>query len=582
MLSIFRYKTIYKGQSRLILAFIMSLIVSVFNVSCSSESDSSSIKLIGGENSGSAPFMATLYSGILDSTPVCGGALISEDIVITAAKCVQKHKIKSVVIGDNHTSIKVPVIATISHPEYVVSKNIPSHNIALIKIDKTQFPTYYRPQPIKILNTENISNSYRKFFLYGRGNRSSYGKVASKDLQKFSSPIVNSFNCKNAYSKIYGDRTSVSDDQICSGYEHPVDQGTCTGDLGGPLVFNSQRGPMLVGVLSHGDSCSRLPVPNIITKADFYYPWLSEIVTKLSDKDVELNTESLKFHLTRYCNISTETSNIEKFDNGFVNTIKTYDLNKFKIEEVAFSKFIEGTQQNTCSFLINNQQNAVYEFRKKSDNTINGVITVGQRKWIITPRETTKKLLSCTQNFKNIDIEWYENEPVSKVYTDQGEYYAHPHQITNYSEKSSCYIGSYALRIAESSTYGSNINFLIASGPGITETTYYINQNKETALDAKIVRKENSEFNLIITNNLGAKIYGLELTCDFPFKATNRNNTFTAILNENRDYAVFFGKENNSLWGLGINTTREIKITSPQNIASPICKLNGRPVGTSE
>ena len=95
-------------------------------ISCSPLSSVNDAKIIGGQKINAAPYMANLFTGLVNENPVCGGALVAKNIVLTAAECVRKHKIKTVSLGGDKSNNKVSVIDTLIHPNYCLLYTSPS------------------------------------------------------------------------------------------------------------------------------------------------------------------------------------------------------------------------------------------------------------------------------------------------------------------------------------------------------------------------------------------------------------------------------------------------------------------------
>jgi secreted trypsin-like serine protease len=50
------------------------------------------------------------------------------------------------------------------------------------------------------------------------------------------------------------------------------------GDSGGPLVWETSDGPVLVGVVSHGEGCARKLKYGVYTKVSAYRPWIQSVL----------------------------------------------------------------------------------------------------------------------------------------------------------------------------------------------------------------------------------------------------------------------------------------------------------------
>jgi len=154
--------------------------------------DRSQLDLVGAEvaSKNEFPFFALFANG------ECGGALISESIVLTAASCVQSGHPATVRIGaTNRTNGKeVKVRCAKSHPLYVWPKY--QYDIAVIKLEEpithiTEFP---------ILNpfTDYPSVSGQNLTVVGMGRNATAGFTA-KTLMKLDYGYVTDEECKTLY-----------------------------------------------------------------------------------------------------------------------------------------------------------------------------------------------------------------------------------------------------------------------------------------------------------------------------------------------------------------------------------------------
>ena len=143
-------------SSKLHLVFKVAMLLEI--ISCSPLSSVNDAKIIGGQKINAAPYMANLFTGLVNENPVCGGALVAKNIVLTAAECVRKHKIKTVSLGGDKSNNKVSVIDTLIHPNYMPNKVFIPNNIALIKLNDKEMPAAFNQRFVKI--RQIIGNSY--------------------------------------------------------------------------------------------------------------------------------------------------------------------------------------------------------------------------------------------------------------------------------------------------------------------------------------------------------------------------------------------------------------------------------------
>lgn len=214
--------------------------------------------VVGGTRAaqGEFPFMVRLSMG-------CGGALYTQQIVLTAAHCVgasgNNTSITATagVVDLQSTSGRVQVRSTkvLRAPGY----NGTGKDWALIKLAQPiNLPT------LKIATTTQYNTG--DFTVAGWGaNRE--GGSQQRYLLKATVPFVSDAACK-AYGGLYSDL--VANEEICAGFDAGgVD--TCQGDSGGPMFRKDNAGNFVqVGIVSWGEGCARPDAPGVYTEVSTF------------------------------------------------------------------------------------------------------------------------------------------------------------------------------------------------------------------------------------------------------------------------------------------------------------------------
>jgi len=193
-------------------------------------------------------------------------AIYSEDIIITAAHCVDGLSAKDFEIragsskqSEGGTLIKVDKI--ISHEKY----NVPiyANDIAVLRLAE---PLTFGERINSIPLAKNSPKKCDMATVTGWG-RTGLSNVPSSDLQTTTLKILGKYRCRLAFFFI------PNEDMFCAISRR---SGVCTGDSGGPLVLNGA----LIGVVSFGRPNCRGPSAFVdVAKME---KWISTTIEKIS------------------------------------------------------------------------------------------------------------------------------------------------------------------------------------------------------------------------------------------------------------------------------------------------------------
>eukprot|EP00076_Gallus_gallus_P040417 XP_025005955.1 coagulation factor XI isoform X4 [Gallus gallus] len=241
---------------------------------------SRNIRIIGGTDSspGEWPWQVSLHVKLSRQRHLCGGSIISNQWILTAAHCfmsVQNPNIwrvyagvlKQSEINENTPFFRVEEI--IIHPQYNSAQT--GYDIALLKLDKAMNFTDLQ-LPICLPSKEEASILYTDCWVIGWGYRKERGRVEDI-LQKVTVPLMSKEECQARYRK-----RRIDDKEICAGYDEGG-KDACKGDSGGPLSCRHEEVWYLVGITSWGEGCARPQQPGVYTKVVEFSDWILEKTT---------------------------------------------------------------------------------------------------------------------------------------------------------------------------------------------------------------------------------------------------------------------------------------------------------------
>ncbi|XP_045461314.1 CLIP domain-containing serine protease 2-like isoform X1 [Harmonia axyridis] len=231
----------------------------------------------------------------------CGGVLINDRYVLTAAHCLKENKrqqiwkLKSVRLGEynkdsdedctsngfNTVCLPIPPIDVNIEEEIINEKYDPKdknlkHDIALLRLEtKVSYTDYVRPICLPTL-LEERKKTYNGMILTVAGWGQTENRSSSSVKLKVSIPVMKHSDCKALFSEA---RKVISDEQICAGGEEE-NKISCRGDSGGPLMSisvdeNGDSNWYLAGIVSYGPvPCGVKDWPAVYTRVSKYMGWI--------------------------------------------------------------------------------------------------------------------------------------------------------------------------------------------------------------------------------------------------------------------------------------------------------------------
>ncbi|XP_066991103.2 venom protease isoform X3 [Anabrus simplex] len=213
----------------------------------------------------------------------CGGSLLRDNRVLTAAHCVTRRKAEMVRVGELDFSRDDedadPFDVAVSNAEVHPNYKPPAYynDLAVLKLAQTvKFGRYVKP----ICLPEKTNNSYEGAvaILTGWGYLS-FGGDKSPVLQEVSVTVFNNEECRRLYSRPEIPKQNfpegIISSQMCAG-DRRGGKDACQGDSGGPLVVNNNGIRTLIGVVSSGIGCGSKAFPGVYSRITEYVDWIEE------------------------------------------------------------------------------------------------------------------------------------------------------------------------------------------------------------------------------------------------------------------------------------------------------------------
>ncbi|XP_066999945.1 trypsin-1 [Anabrus simplex] len=231
-------------------------------------------RIVGGQetDSNEYPWMARLS---YFNRFYCGGMLINDRYVLTAAHCVKGFMwfMIKVTFGEHDRCNQTTkpesrfVIRAIAGDFSFMNFD---HDIALLRLnDRVPITENIRPVCLPA-NTQELYVGV-KAVATGWGTLHEDGKPSCV-LREVEVPVMSNEDCKNTK---YNEKM-ISDNMLCAGYPEGT-KDSCQGDSGGPLTRErDDKRYELIGVVSWGNGCARPGYPGVYTRVTRYLDWIME------------------------------------------------------------------------------------------------------------------------------------------------------------------------------------------------------------------------------------------------------------------------------------------------------------------
>lgn len=207
---------------------------------------------------------------------VCGGSVLSNQWVMTAAHCLRDRFQAVLRFGSTgRTTGGLSQVSTLfhQHPQYEGGR---ANDISLIRVP-SPLPLSAAIQPIRLPSRSQAGALFTNYRATVSGFGNIYpGSGVQSHLRWVDVRVITNEECRRTFSA-----NTVLDHIVCTmGYDNPF-QGTCGGDSGGALFIleagiRTQIGVVSFGVSSNSGGCAA-GRPNGLVRTSHFLPWVNQV-----------------------------------------------------------------------------------------------------------------------------------------------------------------------------------------------------------------------------------------------------------------------------------------------------------------
>ncbi|XP_050073051.1 brachyurin-like [Anopheles maculipalpis] len=228
---------------------------------------------------GQFPYQALVMSEFGMLTVLCGGSVLTQNFILTAAHCVMFDQVNRatggmaifgahnrLLVESTQQRIRFSTSGIIVHPSYTVSNY--RFDVAVVRLNSAlQFTPFV--QPVRLPGRFDARQFEGQIgTISGFGQTSDTSSAFATILQYTVNTIMSNSACISRWGSLL-----IEAQNVCLSGDGG--RSACTGDSGGPLTVQESGVTLQIGVTSFGsgDGCTR-GVPTVYARITFFLDWI--------------------------------------------------------------------------------------------------------------------------------------------------------------------------------------------------------------------------------------------------------------------------------------------------------------------
>ncbi|KAI5642917.1 trypsin domain-containing protein [Phthorimaea operculella] len=220
------------------------------------------------------PYMVAMLRSVTGNghTQACGGAIINNRSILTAAHCFMfesqafqwRGRVGSTNANSGGTVVNTQQI--FNHPQF--NRNTLNMDFAVLRIQGT-FNFNNLVQPASIAGPNYSVGDNQPMWAVGWGATCWFWCSGSEQLRHVQVFAINQEVCRTRYLEL-PNMPPVNNNMLCAGVLDIGGSDACQGDSGGPLLHNN----VIVGVTSWGHQCAHARYPGVNARVSIASNWI--------------------------------------------------------------------------------------------------------------------------------------------------------------------------------------------------------------------------------------------------------------------------------------------------------------------